>query len=75
MSKVVIAVVDCFVLKQVDFTVIDIPSLIDINNKHNIVPETCQTMTGWHGDDKGKYIIYKSVERLKHENDKVTALH
>ena len=44
---------------------VDLPSLININYKHYIVTETCQAVTGWHGDDECKDVIDKCVEGLK----------
>ena len=41
-----------------------LPSLVEINNEHNVVSETGQTVSGWHHNDESKHIIDECVERL-----------
>ena len=40
------------------------PSLIEVHQKHNVVTETGQSVSRWHGNDKCKYVINESIESL-----------
>ncbi len=42
-----------------------LPSLVEVDEKDNIISETCQPMSCWHGDYESKYVIYERVEGLK----------
>jgi len=39
--------------------------LIEVDDKDDIVTETCQPMSRWHGDDESKDIINECVESLR----------
>ena len=43
----------------------DIPSLVQVDKKHNIISEHCHPMQCWHGDDKRKHIINECTECLQ----------
>lgn len=42
-----------------------VPSLVEVNEKHHIVPETGQSVGRWHGDDEGKHVVDEGVECLQ----------
>ena len=42
-----------------------LPSLIQINNEHNVIPETGQAMSGGHDDYKCEHVVNEGVERLQ----------
>lgn len=44
---------------------VNVPSLVEVNEKHDIISETCQSVRRWHGDDKGKHIVDEGVECLE----------
>jgi hypothetical protein len=37
------------------------PSLVNVNEKHNVITKTTETMHGWHSNDEGKQIINECV--------------
>lgn len=41
-----------------------VPSLVEVNEKHNIISETGQSVRCWHGDDEGEDIIDEGIECL-----------
>lgn len=43
------------------------PSLVEVNEKHHIIPETGQSVGSWHGDDEGKHIVDEGIECLVHK--------
>lgn len=46
-----------------------IPSLVEVNEKHHIVPEAGQPVGRRHGDDEGENVIDEGVKSLT-VNDK-----
>lgn len=42
-----------------------IPSLVEVNEKHHIVPEAGQPVGRRHGDDEGENVIDEGVKSLK----------
>ena len=47
----------------------DSPSLVQVNNKHHIIPEAGQTVSGRHYDNECKYVVNKGVEGLEKQNE------
>lgn len=43
--------------------------MVQVDQEHHIISETCQPMRRWHRDDKGKNIIDESVERLEEKGN------
>lgn len=43
---------------------VHVPSLVEVNEKHNIISETGQSVRCWHGDDEGKHVIDEGIECL-----------
>ena len=43
----------------------DLPPLIEINNEHDVIPETRQAVSGGHDDYKCEHIVNERVERLQ----------
>lgn len=48
-----------------------VPSLVEVNEKHNVVPETGQSVWRWHGDDEGKHIVDEGIECLAKKEIKI----
>lgn len=44
-----------------------LPSLVKVNDEHDVVPEARDSMGCRHGDDEGEYIVDERVEGLVHE--------
>lgn len=42
-----------------------LPSLIEVDNEHDVISETGEPMRCRHGDYKREQIVYKCVKRLK----------
>ena len=42
----------------------NVPSLVEVDNEDQVIPEHSNTVWGWHGDDEGKHIINERVECL-----------
>lgn len=43
------------------------PSLVQVDEEDNVIPEACQSVGGGHRNDKGKNIVDESVESFVHE--------
>ena len=43
------------------------PSLIDVNNKNDVVPEYRNAVHGGHFDDEGEKVVDEGVDELVHE--------
>ena len=43
---------------------LDQPSLIEVYHEDEVISETSQAVSGWHGDDEGEDIIDERVESL-----------
>lgn len=41
------------------------PSLVEVDEEDQVVPETGQAVGGGHGDDEGEDVIDESVEGLR----------
>lgn len=47
----------------------NLPSLIEVNNEHDVISEAGQTVCGGHNDNECKYIVNERVECLQTENE------
>lgn len=45
----------------------NLPSLVQINKKHDIISETSDSVGSWHGNNKRENVIDESVESLVNE--------
>jgi len=43
-----------------------VPSLIEVDQKYDVVTEAGKPVSSWHGDDECKYVINERVECLTH---------
>ena len=42
----------------------NVPSLIKVDEKDDVISEDSDAMGRWHGDDEGKHVINEGIEGL-----------
>lgn len=59
---------DCVVLR------LCVPSLVKVNEEHNVVSETGQSVGRWHGDDEGEHVVDEGIECLATINELIAQM-
>jgi len=54
-------------IRKIEQNFQDLPSLIEINNEHDVIPETGQAVSGGHDDYKCEHIVNERIERLQRQ--------
>ena len=53
---------------HVQLNAVHVPSLVEVDDEHDVVPEAGESVTGRHRYDECKQVINEGIERLQPKN-------